>query len=178
MNHYTYSYIRPDGTPYYYGKGSGDRAFSNCGRSVHVPKEKARILIQYWSSEKEAFEMEEFYILLFGRKDNGTGILRNLVNGGKGGAAGCTRSELHRSKISASQKGIPKSEEHRKKLSDANIGHKLSETARRKLREFRIGNKFRLGKPHSEETRRRISETLKRIRSERFWSTSKQKAAS
>src|SRR5208283_4293589 len=50
---------------------------------LHRPKESARILIQFWSSEPEAFEMEKYYIRLFGRKDNGTGILRNMTDGGE-----------------------------------------------------------------------------------------------
>lgn len=79
---YTYLWFREDGTPYYVGKGSNRRAFYH--HNVHRPKSRARIFIQHWSSEEEAFEMEKWYIRFFGRKDNGTGILRNLTDGGEG----------------------------------------------------------------------------------------------
>src|ERR1039457_4599489 len=74
---YTYLYLREDGTPYYVGKGKGKRAFTNQGRSVRRPKDISRILIQRWFNEDEAFEIERYYIRLFGRKDIGTGLLRN-----------------------------------------------------------------------------------------------------
>jgi hypothetical protein len=76
-------YLREDATPYYVGKGVESRPFF-AFRTVPKPKEKSRILIQFWSSEAEAFEMEKFYIRLFGRKDSGTGILRNRTDGGEG----------------------------------------------------------------------------------------------
>ena len=82
---YTYFWMRGDGTPYYVGKGTGNRALrSSRHHKLHRPKESARILIQFWSSETEALEMEKYYIRLFGRKDNGTGILRNFTDGGDG----------------------------------------------------------------------------------------------
>jgi hypothetical protein len=71
-------WLRVDGLPYYIGKGTAGRAFRR------YSPEPARILIQFWSSEQEALDMEKFYIKLFGRKDNGTGILRNLTDGGEG----------------------------------------------------------------------------------------------
>lgn len=76
-------YLRQqDGTPYYVGKGCGNRAFG-FHRAGLCPPEHARIFIQYWLDEKTAFDMEKFYIRLFGRKDLGTGILRNLSDGGE-----------------------------------------------------------------------------------------------
>ena len=80
---YTYAYLRADATPYYVGKGTGTRVFDK-RRSTHMPSERARVLVQYWPSEEKAFEIEKYYIRLFGRKDNGTGILRNLTDGGEG----------------------------------------------------------------------------------------------
>lgn len=82
---YTYLWMRENGTPYYVGKGTRNRAYKNDGyRSVKKPKHDSRILVQHWGSEEEAFSMEKFWISLFGRKDVGTGILRNRTDGGDG----------------------------------------------------------------------------------------------
>lgn len=88
---YTYWYLREDGTPYYIGKGKGQRAFYG-PHSVTIPSDPSRISLTYWPSEDKAFEMESFYISQFGRKDLGTGILRNLSDGGVGGSSGAIRS--------------------------------------------------------------------------------------
>jgi len=80
---YTYQYLRENGTPYYVGKGVGERAFRKHERqNVSVPKNTARILVQVWGSEQEALEMEKWYVQFFGRKDLKTGILRNRTVGG------------------------------------------------------------------------------------------------
>lgn len=89
---YIYAYLREDGSPYYVGKGSGSRAYSKNGRKTQPPNDKERIV--FWHEmleESEAFALEIFYIKLFGRKDNGTGILRNLTDGGEG-ASGVSES--------------------------------------------------------------------------------------
>ncbi len=77
---YTYLYLRRDGTPYYVGKGKGRRVVQR--HHVAIP-EPSHIFIQYWANESDALEIEKWYIALFGRKDNGTGILRNLTDGGE-----------------------------------------------------------------------------------------------
>jgi hypothetical protein len=89
---YTYFWLRENGTPYYVGKGSGNRAYHNDQyRSVKRPKHDSRVLVQHWGSEQEAFSMEKFWISLFGRKDIETGILRNRTDGGDG-PSGAVRS--------------------------------------------------------------------------------------
>jgi hypothetical protein len=75
---YTYLWLRECGTPYYVGKGSGNRAYRKGG-----PKDRACILVQEFLSEEDAFEAEIFLIAYFGRLDNETGILRNRTNGGE-----------------------------------------------------------------------------------------------
>jgi len=89
MKFYTYFWLRANAIPYYMGKGCGDRAYRNDNyRSVCRPKEDARILVQNWASEQEAFEMEKWWIAFFGRKDIGTGVLRNRTPGGDGLGSG------------------------------------------------------------------------------------------
>ena len=83
---YTYAYLREDRTPYYIGKGKDDRCFIKGKKeSVSPPKDKLRIIfLKQNLTEQEAFKHEIYMIAVFGRKDNGTGILRNLTNGGDG----------------------------------------------------------------------------------------------
>jgi hypothetical protein len=57
---------------------------------------------------------------------------------------GTTQSKETREKISQATKGIPKTEEHKKKISEASMG-----------------NQRWLGRKHSEETRRKMSEAAK-----------------
>ena len=70
------------------------------GRSVEL----SRIITQEWLCEEDAFSAERFLIACYGRKDNGTGILRNLTDGGDG-PAGWIRTQDWRSRVSSSLKG-------------------------------------------------------------------------
>jgi hypothetical protein len=82
--YYTYAYLREDRTPYYIGKGKGDRIYSTT-RRLKPPKDKSRIIfLKQNITEEEAFKHEIYMIAVFGRKDLGTGILRNLTDGGDG----------------------------------------------------------------------------------------------
>jgi hypothetical protein len=154
MKFYTYMYLRQKGaTPYYVGKGCGDRAYST-NRIIHRPDADARILVQYWGSEQEAFEMERWYIRLWGRKDNGTGILRNMTDGGEG-ASGIVLTPEARKNRSEGLRGRWYSEETRRKIGEANRGRHTSPETRRKMSEARIGMRF------SDEHRRKMSETAR-----------------
>jgi hypothetical protein len=88
--YYTYAYLRIDRTPYYIGKGKGNRAYRKHWRSksrggYFTPPEKDRILILKNNlDEEEAYKHEMYMINVFGRKDIGTGILRNMSDGGEG----------------------------------------------------------------------------------------------
>jgi hypothetical protein len=76
---YTYLWLREDGTPYYAGKGHSQRAYRK-----GCPANPENILIQEWPDETGAFEGEKLLIAIYGRKDLGTGILRNRTDGGEG----------------------------------------------------------------------------------------------
>jgi hypothetical protein len=130
MEYYTYAYLREDGTPYYIGKGKGDRAYSKHRRKRNLavpPKERILILKQNLT-EEDAFKHEIYMIAVFGRKDLGTGILRNLTNGGDGASGvipwntGKKLSKNHREKLSAAGRGRKKSEEHKRKIGEAHKG--------------------------------------------------------
>jgi len=178
-NYYTYAYLREDRTPYYIGKGKGYRAFKKDKNEVMPPKDKSRIIfLKQNLTEEDAFKHEIYMISIFGRKDLGTGILRNLTAGGEG-SSGFTHSEKTKRKMSQKQKGENNpsygkigensplygklhSEETKRKLSEAHKGKILSEETKRKISDAKKGkNNYFYGKSHSEETKRKIGDAQK-----------------
>ena len=172
MHYYTYAYLREDKTPYYIGKGKGDRAYKKSKNDIKPPKDKSRILLLKQNlTEAEAFKHEIYMIDVFGRKDLGTGILHNMTNGGEG-TSGAIRSDETRRKMSEALKGKPRSKEIRRKISESHKGKTHSEESRRNMSESQKGKTFseetkrklsesQKGKNHSEETRRKMSEARK-----------------
>lgn len=120
--YYIYAYIRSDGTPYYIGKGSKQRAWSRHD-TIQVPKDKSKIVImEYGLTEVGALALERRYIRWYGRKDLGTGILRNITDGGDGS----NPSIEVRKKISESNRNRIWSIETKNKMSAARIGNKYA----------------------------------------------------
>ncbi len=82
---YVYAYLREDGTPYYIGKGCKNRAYDYHRHNIKPPKDKNRIIfLKKGLTDQEAYDYEKEMISFYGRKDLGTGILRNLSDGGHG----------------------------------------------------------------------------------------------
>ena len=132
-DYYTYAYIREDGSPYYIGKGRGKRAIiPHYGCKVKRPSMDRILYLKTNLTEQEAFKHEIYMINVLGRKDLGTGILRNGTNGGEGYST-------------------PHTEETKRKIGDALRGRP---TGRRE------GAGQQRGKARDPLTRQKISDTL------------------
>ena len=119
---YTYAYLREDRTPYYIGKGRGNRAYYKY-KGTKPPKDKSRILfLKQNLTEEESFKHERYMIGVFGRKDLGTGILINKTDGGDGNTNMTkTKPKGCKHKVGLVRPGArkPKSPEHRAAISAA-----------------------------------------------------------
>jgi NUMOD3 motif len=178
--YYVYQYLREDGTPYYIGKGKGNRLYSK-KHNVNLPIDKTRIQILFENlTQDKAKQIEIDLIKQYGRKDLGTGILRNRTDGGEG----CTNPSAEiREKMSAGNKGKklseehkeilrkpkseetkqkmrkprpPLTEEHRKNISLAQLGKKRKPHSAETKAKLSLAKKGKPGIPRSEETRQKM----------------------
>ena len=156
MKYYTYAYLREDRTPYYIGKGQGNRAYVKRygkGRARRPKNLNNIILLKQNLTEEEAFKHEIYMIAVFGRKDLGTGILHNRTDGGEGPSGhipwnkGKECDEDHKRNISIGRKGIPShrpgyspSKETREKIANAKVGRKHTEETCNKMSKTRMGH--------------------------------------
>jgi len=147
--YYTYAYLRDDGTPYYIGKGKGNRAYKHYNHRFSPPENDRIKILKENLSESEAFAEEMRLIAEYGRKDLGTGILRNMTDGGEG-ATGRVNSEENRKGISERMKGNTYAK-NRKDLEA--IGRKISDA--KKGKKFTKEHRDALSKAHKKDKRER-----------------------
>jgi len=126
---YTYAYLRENRTPYYIGKGKGPRAYRSHG--WHEPPPIERILfLKQGLSEEEAHRHEVYMISVLGRKDKGTGILRNLTDGGEGFYGGSHSSETKEKMSEISLSRADHLNQHLKQFTENNPEHQKKAFAR------------------------------------------------
>jgi hypothetical protein len=176
---YVYRHIRLDkNEPFYIGiSGNNDnyrRAYSILDRNMYwkriVAKTKYDVEIMLddltW---EDVFEKEKEFILLYGRRDLGKGVLVNLTDGGEG-LLNHKISEETSIKMGKAQLGNKKyllrttpQEEVNKKISLANKGRIRSEEHKEKIRNnFKINGHPCLGKKASNETKEKIAASRRR----------------
>jgi group I intron endonuclease len=128
-NFYVYLHIRKDnGEPFYVGKGKNNRVYDKKDRNSWWKKIVKKynydiIFLQKNLTEKEAFDLEKYWIKRIGRRDLELGTLVNLSDGGEGNS-GWAPSEETRKKIGNSNKNKKHTEETKIIISNANKGDK------------------------------------------------------
>lgn len=154
---YVYAYIRSkdsetakSGTPYYIGKGKRDRAWKKGKKEVLPPNDpKDIVIISSGITEMWSFILERRLIRWYGRKDTGSGILRNKTDGGEG-SHGLVKTEYwcsnHSKMMKETMKGKPSpmhgrknTEEHINKRMKAHIGAKRTEETCKNISLARMG---------------------------------------
>lgn len=117
---YTYLHCKPDGSPFYVGKGSGNRAFDLRRRNPHhsniitkYGRENIKVFVFPCDSEIEALSDEILQISQLRREGH---ELANQTDGGDGVS---NPPDLVRKKIGSGQRGKVRPESHRMKLAAA-----------------------------------------------------------
>jgi hypothetical protein len=157
LKFYVYAYIRSKdsatakaGTPYYIGKGTGNRAWDK--HTFPIPNNSRIIILETGLTELGSLALERRLIAWWGRKDLKTGILYNLTSGGDGVS---DISEEHRLRLSKSHLGKRHTDETKSKMSKVHKGQYRNQESRAKIS---AANK---GRKHSAEQNLKNSERCK-----------------
>jgi hypothetical protein len=170
MNFYVYFHSailpRDKGDIFYVGKGRGKRAQHKGGRTQRWKRIVAKYgytveIFAEGLTEEQAFELEMFSILVFGRT-----TLCNMTNGGEG-ASGTKHTEEWKAERSAAMMGHTynvgrkHSEEWIAKSVAARRGRRCSQDTKAKIRAALMGKPGScLGKPKSESHKAKLSAAL------------------
>ena len=175
---YVYKHIRPDTNEVFYiGIGvRKNRINSHKSRNPlwkNIVNKYGMIseIIEDNLTWDDACSREQFWIKCYGRKNNNTGILSNMTDGGDG-LSGFKHSDESKLKTSNSLKNNKewvdkmKSKEYRDKLSTSLMGHKgygkgiqRTDEVKNKIRNNVFGEKNHFyGKTHSDELKKKMSE--------------------
>lgn len=164
---YAYIHARPDGTPFYVGKGHYRRMLNFSKRNPHhknivakYGKENIMMGKLDCSSEEISFELEKGLISCLKRMNVS---LVNRTAGGEG-VTGVPLSEEHKAKVSAAlmgRPGRPRTPEALAKFRATRLGYKASEETKQKMRAAALKRE-----PTSEETRAKLSAAGKNITNE------------
>ena len=147
MKYYTYAHLREDGTPFYIGKGQGDR-INSPERRLHLPPVERRIYLKHFDNEDDAYRHEMYMIAILPN-------LRNLTSGGEGFRG--RHSETTREGMR--QRGRQRGNSMLLRGNPSRfVGKKHSEETKKKMS---LAHKGRKKGPMSEETKRKISEAKK-----------------
>jgi len=161
--YYVYMFLREDGTPYYIGKGKGNRAYQKRKKGIKRPVDIQRIQIVHSNlTENEAFDKEKKLISEYGRKDLNTGILLNRTNGGDGASGAIVKGRKlsleARKRISECQKGRKAKVETKERMSESHKKRWATMNHPDKLKIYKKISDGNKGKVRNKEQKDKVSE--------------------